>query len=237
MNPKFGRRPWIKLWVHEWLNGTTRLEMSDGQRAFWVDLLAMAGQSRYPGTVCAGLSGEKMVGYPIKKFEGMLSGPMDVEATLALFVLNDKIRVTVTQQEPIKLVLIEVINWNLYQSEYQRQKPYRDEAAAAVKTPKFELPSWVPETNWAGFMEMRKRKRAPNTNRALNLAVKKLDALRRQGFPPDTVLDQSTERGWTGLFPLREERQDHRNGKLSGQALLDQNLRNLGFGKAQSHHS
>lgn len=52
----------IKLWVNEWLDGTTRFQMSGAQRAFWIDLLAMAGRSRFPGIICAGMDGELYVG-------------------------------------------------------------------------------------------------------------------------------------------------------------------------------
>lgn len=125
VNKKFGRRSWVKLWVNEWLDGTTRFEMSDAQRAFWIDLLAMAGRSRMPGVICAGQVGERFIGYPLTKFQSLLSEAMDVDATLNLFQSTGKIRIEVTQDEPIKLYKIELLNWDKYQSEYQRQKPYR----------------------------------------------------------------------------------------------------------------
>jgi hypothetical protein len=68
MNPAQGRRTWIKLFVHDWLEGTTRYQMSDAQRAFWIDLLAMAGRSRFGGIVCSGKDGEQLIGYPLSKF-------------------------------------------------------------------------------------------------------------------------------------------------------------------------
>ena len=65
MNPGFGKRSWVKLWTNEWLDGTTRYQMSDAQRAFWIDLLAMAGRSRFPGVICSGKDGKNFVGYPL----------------------------------------------------------------------------------------------------------------------------------------------------------------------------
>ena len=125
VNPKFGRRSWVKLWVNEWLDGTTRFEMSDVQRAFWIDLLAMAGRSRYPGRICAGLTDGIFVGYPLNKFQALMAQPIDVEQTLALFERTGKIKLTVTTESPTKLVMLELLNWDKYQSEYQRQKKYR----------------------------------------------------------------------------------------------------------------
>lgn len=113
------------MWVNEWLDGTTRFEMTDVQRAFWTDLLAMAGRSRYPGRICAGQTADgSFVGYPLNKFQGLMSEPLDVEQTFVLFVRTGKVKATVTSEEP-KLVMLELLNWDKYQSEYQRQKPYR----------------------------------------------------------------------------------------------------------------
>jgi hypothetical protein len=130
VNPRFGRRSWVKLWVTEWLDGTTRFEMSDAQRAFWIDLLALAGQSRFPGRICAGQVEGVFVGYPLSKFQALMSEPIDVEQTLQLFEKTGKIRLTVTAEAPTKLVMIELLNWDRYQSEYQRQKKYRKRVTA-----------------------------------------------------------------------------------------------------------
>jgi hypothetical protein len=126
VNPKFGRRSWVKLWVNEWLDGTTRFEMTDVQRAFWVDLLAMAGRSRFPGRICAGTTPDgTFIGYPFNKFQALMAEPIDVEQTLELFERTGKVKITVTSDAPTKLVMLELLNWDKYQSEYQRQKPYR----------------------------------------------------------------------------------------------------------------
>ena len=79
--------------------------------------------------------------------------------------------------------------------EKERSKP---------KAPVFDVPSWIPIEPWEGFLEVRKRKRAPNTARAFQLIVGKLERLRAEGQDVAAVLDQSVERGWTGLFPLRQ---------------------------------
>lgn len=125
MNPRFGKRVWVKLWAEEWLDGTTRFEMSDAQRAFWIDLLALAGRSRFPGRICAGEVNGSYVGYPLGKFQALMAEPIDIWETLCLFEKTGKIKLTVTAETPVKLVMIELLNWGRYQSEYQRQKPYR----------------------------------------------------------------------------------------------------------------
>jgi len=123
---KFMRRDWVKLWVNEWLDGTTRFQMSGAQRAFWIDLLAMAGRSRYPGVVCAGRDGEQCVGYPLKTLAALDAGEeIDIFATLDLFSKTGKIKVEITAEDPVRLYKITICNWDRYQSEYQRQKRYR----------------------------------------------------------------------------------------------------------------
>jgi hypothetical protein len=117
----FGKRSWVKLWTNEWLDGTTRYQMSDAQRAFWVDLLAMAGRSRFPGIICAGRDGECFVGYPLNRFQSLMAEPIDIEATLSLFERTGKVKLTVTSEGPPKLFVVELLNWRKYQSDLDAQ--------------------------------------------------------------------------------------------------------------------
>jgi hypothetical protein len=135
MNDRFGKRSWVKLWTAEWLDGTTRYQMTDAQRAFWIDLLAMAGRSRFPGVVCAGRDGQEgFVGYPLNRFQALMAGPLDIEATLALFERTGKIKMTISDGPP-KLFVIELLGWGKYQSEYQRLKKYRKQGKSESTKP------------------------------------------------------------------------------------------------------
>jgi hypothetical protein len=124
MGYKSTRRQWVKLWVNEWLDGTTRFELTAPQRLLWVDLLALAGRSRFPGYVYAGEGeGGKRVGYPVAYLAGVLQ--MD-EAALnnALKLLLDKRHITLDESSA-ETYIIGIVNWEKYQSEYLRQKTYR----------------------------------------------------------------------------------------------------------------
>jgi replisome organiser protein len=124
MSYKSTRRQWVKLWVNEWLDGTTRFELTPQQRIVWIDLLALAGRSRFPGFVYAGHSDSNTrVGYPIEYLAGVLQ--MD-EVTLnnTLKLLQDKGHITLEESQPEKYI-IGIVNWEKYQSEYLRQKAYR----------------------------------------------------------------------------------------------------------------
>lgn len=124
MKPSQGRRTWVKLYVQPWLDGTTRYQMSDAQRAFWIDLLAMAGGGRVGGIVCSGKDGNRLIGYPLKKFEGLMSQDIDILKTFDLFVRTDKIKLEVSNDSP-PLYVIHILNWSHYQSDYERTKKYR----------------------------------------------------------------------------------------------------------------
>lgn len=76
---------------------------------------------------------------------------------------------------------------------------------SAKPKPAFVLPDCISPDAWAGFLEMRKRKRANPTERAKQLIIDKLAKLSPDGSDCNAILDQSTEHGWTGVFKLKEE--------------------------------
>jgi hypothetical protein len=65
------------------------------------------------------------------------------------------------------------------------------------------LPEWLPTEAWNGFVEMRKQKKKPLTDRAKQIILRQLDALRANGENPAEILDRSTMHGWTGIFTAR----------------------------------
>ena len=81
------------------------------------------------------------------------------------------------------------------------------------KIQKIVLPEWLPLDAWQGFVDMRKKLKAPLTPRAITLLMSKLDELRTQGNDPGAVLDQSTEMAWRGVFALRQTNGGYQNGK------------------------
>lgn len=65
---------------------------------------------------------------------------------------------------------------------------------------KLALPGWLPLESWKAWLEVRTKIKAPNTERALKLALADLERLKASGQDPTTVLDNATKRGWRGLF-------------------------------------
>lgn len=80
----------------------------------------------------------------------------------------------------------------------------KGEVGVQEKKKEKELPDWMPEESWNGFLEMRRRIKKPLTERARALIINELDRLRASGNPPGEVLDQSVMNCWQGVFQLRE---------------------------------
>ncbi len=74
-----------------------------------------------------------------------------------------------------------------------------------IKEPKrapLTLPEWLPVGVWADWHQFRSGGRGW-TQRAQELSLGSLAKLRDDGHDPKAVIEQSIERGWTGLFPLK----------------------------------
>lgn len=79
------------------------------------------------------------------------------------------------------------------------------------KTTPAEIPDWVPAEAWNAFVEMRIRKGAKPTDRAVTLLIRKLDEFRKSGHDPGAVLDQSTLKNWTDVYEIKDERNGNRS--------------------------
>ena len=111
------RRNWIKLYVDQCLRGSMFDELEDpAERFVFFGILLLAGDSAIEGKVCL----TEGLGYTDEQIAALLKIDSELlRRTKAKMVAADKIRVAGNN-------IIEVVNWAKYQSEYSRQKPYRD---------------------------------------------------------------------------------------------------------------
>jgi uncharacterized protein YdaU (DUF1376 family) len=118
--------------------------------------------------------------------------------------------------------------WNSNCHKPTKQLPTdSDSESELVSISRFTLPIWIPEKAFKDFVEMRRVKRQPLTQRAKELAVKKLETLMNAGNDPEAVLNRSVENGWTGLFPLEEKHGTNRqNQPIRVSAATARNERN-----------
>ena len=77
---------------------------------------------------------------------------------------------------------------------------HTDTDTDTTKKGRVALPDWVPQDSWEAWLEVRSRNKAPNTSRALRLALTELAKLKAAGNDPKVILDTATMRGWRGLF-------------------------------------
>ena len=62
------------------------------------------------------------------------------------------------------------------------------------------IPDWLPMDAWNGWVEMRKKRKRPLTDRATARAINKLDAIRSKGHDIEDLLDRSTINGWLDIY-------------------------------------
>lgn len=109
------KKSWVKFWVDECLNGTVREELEPDERGVWYDLIIFSARCRKPGIISA--NENQSISRP--RLAGLLNIPPELlERTLKKAV--DQKRIKIDEQG-----LLHILNWNKYQSEYQRQKKYR----------------------------------------------------------------------------------------------------------------
>jgi len=63
-----------------------------------------------------------------------------------------------------------------------------------------EIPDWFPMDAWQGWVEMRKKRKRPLTERAETRAINKLEALHSAGHDIGELLDRSTINGWLDIY-------------------------------------
>lgn len=131
VNPLAGSRRWIKLWVDPWFKGTVRFTLDHRERSIWIDLLVMAGQSRFPGIICAGIENGPYVGFPIRYLAGQVDiSENDLKQILEKFETQDRIGI---QRDEAGRLIITVKNWDKYQADYSKQARYRAKKKKQLK--------------------------------------------------------------------------------------------------------
>ena len=78
-------------------------------------------------------------------------------------------------------------------------------ARARNPQPKIALPDWLDPELWKQYVDHRKEIKSRLTHRAAELSIGTLDKLRKQGFPPREVIEQTIFNGWVGLFPIKQQ--------------------------------
>lgn len=73
-----------------------------------------------------------------------------------------------------------------------------------------------------GFVEMRKKIKAPLTEHAFSLLLKKLDGMGNTDEEKAAIVNQSVMNSWKGLFPLKQEVRQHGTGRNDSCAAIEE---------------
>ena len=109
-----GRRTWIKLHTHGILHGSISYQLNDAEQSVWVKLLCLAGECNRDGQI------SDNDGRPFP--HGFIAHEIHTVLELLETTLNKCIEEGRITEDGSG---IHITNWATYQSEYQRQKPYR----------------------------------------------------------------------------------------------------------------
>lgn len=165
---------------------------------------------------------------------------------------------TITKQSTNKYTVFSVLNYELYQDVSQadtkqipsysqaipndRRKKEGKKGNKEKNTKKEFFPdNRIIDQAFSDYVDMRKQIRAPMTDRAIEMAIKKLTVL--SGGDPDVavkILEQSIMNSWKGLFPLNDHKppekknafnnctpRDHDYGDLESRLLNNGCLRKM----------
>jgi len=116
------RKRWIKLWTQETLYGTTVKELDPAERWVWLGFLALAGDSIEPGKI--------QIAPGIPWTDAQLAQLLDVPIS-TLQTAREKMiehnKITINSD------IINITNWNKYQSEYERTRKYKSTQVSTSK--------------------------------------------------------------------------------------------------------
>lgn len=118
-----GRRTWIKVYCYQTLHGSVSYQLSQAEQGVWIKLLCQAGLCGFEGLICD--NDQRPYPHPFLAHEFHITEKL-LESTL------DKCKEEGRISEDEHGIII--TNWKAYQSEYERQKPYRGTNKSGKKT-------------------------------------------------------------------------------------------------------
>jgi hypothetical protein len=215
-----GSRKWIKVYCDKWLSGTLREDTPD-MRGVWIDLLVLAGSGQYGDT--GEIKLRNGVGFTNRQIAEILHISMSLwRQAKSRFIETDRIEITPRGA-------ISITNWRKYQSEFERQKPYRERKVESF-TPEPKIPFNNTPIDTEIEKESEKLQREVTTrsyNRIdtitddLSLSHLTPKGSKEAGFLPSYVLENETKVGKTGeKYTYNLEGKAEANSLTNGNTVL-----------------
>lgn len=153
---KTKKKTWIKLYPEKWIFGSTREELTNAERAIWMDFLALAALNDPPGQI--EFIGKKRLANQLNISPKLLNSTIQKATDYGKIEINEpqigsdlngqrkksssKQDQSVTKKDNLvstqpkyglKVKTIKILKWNEYQSEYMRQSPYRSKGKGIIE--------------------------------------------------------------------------------------------------------
>lgn len=110
------------MYSEEWLYGSIR-KYAPETRAVWTDLQAMASKPPFCGKICI----SENIGYSFEQLAGLFNTPVDVFINaIDIFVFEKYISISDNK-------IITLLDWEKYQSEYDRLRKYKKGTEKSTK--------------------------------------------------------------------------------------------------------
>lgn len=118
------KRRWVKMYPQDCLFGSISYQLEPAERCVWYELIYYSALCAEPGVI----ADKDNRPYPLNHIAGRINVPLKLlEATLKKCIAEGRIEDNATG--------LHIVNWKAYQSEYERQKTYRDRKAEDPSLP------------------------------------------------------------------------------------------------------
>lgn len=107
---------------------------------------------------------------------------------------------------------VESSNQNVAHNRQPQKTTPKDNSKRETRKPAAQdlplAPDWMPEKEWADFVEHRKQIKHPLTALASSRLIEKIGQLKAEGHNPKKLLDAAIRNGWRDVFPKDETREN-----------------------------
>lgn len=107
---------------------------------------------------------------------------------------------------------VESSNQNVAHNRQPQKTTPKDNSKRETRKPAAQdlppAPDWMPEKEWADFVEHRKQIKHPLTALASSRLIEKIGQLKTEGHSPKKLLDAAIRNGWRDVFPKDETREN-----------------------------
>lgn len=184
---------YFRLLMHEWVNGPLPNSMAQLARIARVDVRNMA--KMWSAEIAKKFTTDDAGMYVNKRMEDVRQEQLNYRERQRVKGIASADKRRLIPSTTVQPSIQPGGNSSISSSSLKKEKKKNKEP--------FSLPEWIPKEAWDGFVEFRKKGKAPFTNRARNLIIQELDNLRKSGNDPALVLDQSVKKGWTDVWKLK----------------------------------